>query len=175
MSITGHQSCQTAATAWKMVEVAMPTHLHIKPSRLTRSINPFFSISISAVSLRNKTRQTKTATAIHAKRTCKISAFSASTSSASGSLGGQLLAKDETFGNSKEKRISKKRLFFLDVNPLCYAGATPSLHSFGHWISLFFSQVSLTDPVIAVSSCIEFILTWMHSVLFLLFAVVKYS
>ncbi|KAL3503953.1 hypothetical protein ACH5RR_033794 [Cinchona calisaya] len=44
----------------------------------------------------------------------------------------------------------KKRVFFLDVNPLCYKGSTPNLHSFAHWISLFFSQVSLSDPVIAV-------------------------
>lgn len=44
----------------------------------------------------------------------------------------------------------KKRVFFLDVNPICYDGSTPSLHSFAHWISLFFSEVSLTDPVIAV-------------------------
>lgn len=45
---------------------------------------------------------------------------------------------------------TKKRVFFLDVNPLCYAGRTPSLHSFGHWVSLLFNQVSFNDPVIAV-------------------------
>ncbi|KAK8470230.1 hypothetical protein PHAVU_004G084494 [Phaseolus vulgaris] len=44
----------------------------------------------------------------------------------------------------------KKRVFFLDVNPLCYEGSKPSLYSFGRWLSLFLSQVSLTDPVIAV-------------------------
>ncbi|XXG63621.1 hypothetical protein AAC387_Pa05g1764 [Persea americana] len=43
-----------------------------------------------------------------------------------------------------------KRVFFLDVNPLCYNGTKPSLPSFTHWVSLFFSQVSLQDPVIAV-------------------------
>ncbi|XP_027347425.1 uncharacterized protein LOC113858849 isoform X2 [Abrus precatorius] len=43
-----------------------------------------------------------------------------------------------------------KRVFFLDVNPLCYEGSKPSLHSFARWLSLFLSQVSLTDPVIAV-------------------------
>lgn len=48
------------------------------------------------------------------------------------------------------KLKKKKRVFLLDVNPICYNGTTPSLHSFAHWISLFFSQVSLTDPVIAV-------------------------
>ncbi|PON97442.1 DNA polymerase [Trema orientale] len=50
----------------------------------------------------------------------------------------------------KIHNTTKKRVFFLDVNPLCYAGSTPSLHSFGHWVSLFFNQVSLNDPVIAV-------------------------
>ncbi|GAB4844828.1 hypothetical protein Ancab_038216 [Ancistrocladus abbreviatus] len=47
-----------------------------------------------------------------------------------------------------EKWKNKKRVFFLDVNPLCYKGSTPSLHSFARWISLFFSQVSLSHPVI---------------------------
>lgn len=64
-------------------------------------------------------------------------------------VGGLLLPRRES---SEEKVRSKKRVFFLDVNPLCYTGSTPSLHSFGHWVSLFFQQVSLSDPVIAVSS-----------------------
>lgn len=50
-----------------------------------------------------------------------------------------------------DKLSRKRRVFFLDVNPLCYKGSTPSLDSFAHWISLFFSQVSLNDPVVAVS------------------------
>ncbi|VYS47987.1 unnamed protein product [Arabidopsis thaliana] len=41
-------------------------------------------------------------------------------------------------------------VFFLDISPLCYEGNKPSSQAFGHWISLFFSQVSLTDPIIAV-------------------------
>lgn len=84
----------------------------------------------------------------------KICADFASTSSGYRNeiIGGQLLPRRELSGNNKEKSSIKKRVFFLDVNPLCYAGSTPSLHSFGHWISLFFSQVSFTDPVIAVSS-----------------------
>lgn len=49
-----------------------------------------------------------------------------------------------------EKKKKKKRVFFLDVNPLCYNGNVPCLRSFAHWMSLFFSQVSLSDPVIAV-------------------------
>ncbi|KAI8015536.1 5'-3' exonuclease [Camellia lanceoleosa] len=52
--------------------------------------------------------------------------------------------------NESQWKKKKRRVFFLDVNPLCYNGSTPSLHSFAHWISLFFSRVSLTDPVIAV-------------------------
>lgn len=54
----------------------------------------------------------------------------------------------------EKKRRRRRRVFFLDVNPLCYKGSTPSLLSFAHWISLFFSQVSLVDPVIAVSNFI---------------------
>ncbi|KAF9603564.1 hypothetical protein IFM89_037063 [Coptis chinensis] len=52
--------------------------------------------------------------------------------------------------NLTTSKKSRERVFFLDVNPLCYNGSSPNLHSFAHWISLFFSQVSLTDPVIAV-------------------------
>ncbi|KAG9157581.1 hypothetical protein Leryth_022263 [Lithospermum erythrorhizon] len=58
------------------------------------------------------------------------------------------LKKDDNFSIVNKER--KKRVFFLDVNSLCYKGSTPSLQSFGYWVSLFFSQVSLTDPVIAV-------------------------
>ncbi|XP_047341649.1 DNA polymerase I [Impatiens glandulifera] len=64
-----------------------------------------------------------------------------------------------TNNSSHERRLTEtpytynkktKRVFFLDVNPLCYDGNNPSLHNFAHWISLFFSQVSHSDPVIAV-------------------------
>nr|GEY71585.1 5'-3' exonuclease [Tanacetum cinerariifolium] len=62
----------------------------------------------------------------------------------------QLVINDDD--DDRKKKIKKKneRVFFLDVNPICYNGSKPSLESFAHWISLFFSQVSLTDPVIAV-------------------------
>ncbi|XP_016569725.1 DNA polymerase I isoform X2 [Capsicum annuum] len=59
----------------------------------------------------------------------------------------------ESFGKEShyyKNTRRKKRVFLLDVNPICYKGNVPSLQSFAHWISLFFSQVSLTDPVIAV-------------------------
>ncbi|MQL88307.1 hypothetical protein Taro_020853 [Colocasia esculenta] len=42
------------------------------------------------------------------------------------------------------------RVFLLDVNPICYEGARPNLYFFARWLSLFFSQVSVRDPVIAV-------------------------
>lgn len=45
----------------------------------------------------------------------------------------------------------KGRVFFLDVNPLCYQGNKPSLRNFGRWVSIFFEEVSHSDPVIAVS------------------------
>ncbi|XP_021849895.1 uncharacterized protein [Spinacia oleracea] len=53
-------------------------------------------------------------------------------------------------GNSTGKLKTKERVFFLDVNPICYKGSSPNLHSFARWISLFFSEVSLNHPVIAV-------------------------
>ncbi|XP_052201520.1 uncharacterized protein LOC127807580 [Diospyros lotus] len=96
----------------------------------------------------------------------KIRAFVARLSSSSPSssscgfldqtLGGQLAQRSNESSVSNIKlreskwKNKRKRVFFLDVNPLCYNGSTPSLHSFSHWISLFFSQVSLSDPVIAV-------------------------
>lgn len=55
--------------------------------------------------------------------------------------------------NSNKHLASKPRpgrVFFLDVNPICYSGSQPSLRAFAHWLSLFFSQVTLRDPVIAV-------------------------
>jgi len=57
---------------------------------------------------------------------------------------------DERVSECNSRRKIKDRVFFLDVNPLCYKGNNPSLLSFANWISLFFSQVSLNHPVIAV-------------------------
>ncbi|KAF5182375.1 hypothetical protein FRX31_028048 [Thalictrum thalictroides] len=50
---------------------------------------------------------------------------------------------------STSKRNKERRVFSLAVNPLCYTGTNSSLRSFSYWISLIFSQVSHTDPVIA--------------------------
>ncbi|KAL6840239.1 hypothetical protein ACP4OV_030049 [Aristida adscensionis] len=44
----------------------------------------------------------------------------------------------------------KPRVFFLDVNPLCFRGSQRSLGAFARWLALFFSHVSLRDPVVAV-------------------------
>lgn len=121
-----------------MLEVAcFPTLFHIKPCL---SSSPLLSFSHG----KNPRRK------ITITKTYKICASVASSpSSTSGShyqtVGGQVLAK------GVDKNTGRKRVFFLDVNPLCYSGSTPSLHSFGHWVSLFFREVSLNDPVIAVS------------------------
>ena len=47
-------------------------------------------------------------------------------------------------------RPSKDRVFFLDVNPICFRGSQRSLGAFARWLSLFFAHVSLRDPVVAV-------------------------
>lgn len=59
---------------------------------------------------------------------------------------------NNTEPQAQKKKKKNKRVFFLDVNPLCYDGSKPSLHSFARWLSLFLSQVSHSDPVIAVIS-----------------------
>ncbi|KAI0510912.1 hypothetical protein KFK09_011523 [Dendrobium nobile] len=69
-------------------------------------------------------------------------------------LSGEGFLCDKTISVPKRnfhKRLEGKlRVFFLDVNPLCYRGAQPSLPSFANWLSLFFSEVSIRNPVIAV-------------------------
>lgn len=65
-----------------------------------------------------------------------------------------------------EKKTGKKRVFFLDVNPLCYEGSKPSMHSFGRWLSLFLSQVTNNDPVIAVLSFLSVILLFPNMLLY---------
>ena len=73
---------------------------------------------------------------------------SSSTGPFNQTLGGQSLPETQ----DKKNGVGNKRVFFLDVNPLCYEGSKPSLLSFGRWISLYFSEVSHRDPVIAVIS-----------------------
>lgn len=53
--------------------------------------------------------------------------------------------------NPPQEHVCRKRVFFLDMNSICYEGSRPSLDAFVRWISLFFTQVSLNDPLIAVN------------------------
>lgn len=130
-----------------MVQIAVFTHLHIQPC-LSSSPLPPVSFSCRTPKLEAAALTKRKARETEAGRLGAIAASaSASVSEAfDRTVGGQFLPKRE------EKKTGRKRVFFLDVNPLCYVGSTPSLRAFGRWVSLFFSQVSLSDPVIAVSS-----------------------
>lgn len=98
----------------------------------------------------------------HNSRTERVSSSSSSFSSAPPSSSSS--SSSETFHRTDNGQVihkdvlsegimkKKKRVFFLDVSPLCYEGNKPSSHAFGYWVSLFFSQVSLNDPVIAVKT-----------------------
>ncbi|KAG7033404.1 hypothetical protein SDJN02_07460 [Cucurbita argyrosperma subsp. argyrosperma] len=78
----------------------------------------------------------------------KLSVFPASSRSTSS---GFKQAEDGKLAPTVEADNPRKgRVFFLDVNPLCYQGSRPSLHNFGRWVSIFFEEVSRSDPVIAV-------------------------
>ncbi|XVF29977.1 hypothetical protein REPUB_Repub16aG0017700 [Reevesia pubescens] len=133
-----------------MVEVTLPASISLTPC-----LPPNVLLSIPSKIFRSKTTKlisTRT-------KTLKIRAVVASSSSSlspsvfesfNRTVGEQVLPEREYLERNEGKSKNKKRVFFLDVNPLCYAGNKPSLQSFGHWVSLFFSEVSLTDPVIAV-------------------------
>ncbi|CAL5333554.1 unnamed protein product [Camellia sinensis] len=123
--------------------------------------HPLTSTSITAVTvpslslLPSNLRTTSTTTPW--KFRAAVAVFSSpSPGSLNQTVGGRSLepSNDKSVNNGEPNesqwKKKKRRVFFLDVNPLCYNGSTPSLHSFAHWISLFFSRVSLTDPVIAV-------------------------
>ncbi|KAK3170372.1 hypothetical protein Dsin_000192 [Dipteronia sinensis] len=120
-----------------MIELAVPANVNVR-SYLT--LQPFDVNSISTVKTRTRTTTTRT---LETKTSFIVGAFNRT-------LGGQLAAKGDFNGDDQEKSKIKKRVFFLDVNPLCYEGSTPSLRSFGRWVSMFFDQVSRSDPVIAV-------------------------
>lgn len=105
------------------------------------------------------------------KLTWKISEADSSSSSASSSCG-YSYDKQRTDGQLVFPKKKRSRVFFLDVNPLCYAGSKPSLHSFANWVSLFFNHVSLSDPVIAVSSHKDHWASWfefLFSVVYVLY------
>ncbi|KAK2987944.1 hypothetical protein RJ640_003422 [Escallonia rubra] len=136
--------------------MAASAYVHLQPHLSITSPHPPLS--------RSSTEPTRTRTRISTKayklRASNIPSSSSCSSSLSRSkdrtVGGPLLPKKgdniSRTGSSEENicKAKKRRVFFLDVNPLCYNGSTPSLHSFAHWIGLFFSQVSGSDPIIAV-------------------------
>ncbi|KAB2603384.1 hypothetical protein D8674_004389 [Pyrus ussuriensis x Pyrus communis] len=119
-----------------MVEVAVPTGVHIRPFL---SVSPHHPIRRTIVVTKTKPWKIR-----------KVAASSSSSSSSTTSACGYKQTVDDGQQVVLPNKASKKRVFFLDVNPLCYAGSRPSLHAFAHWVSLFFNQVSLSDPVIAV-------------------------
>ncbi|KAL8485997.1 hypothetical protein ACS0TY_028053 [Phlomoides rotata] len=131
------------------LQISKISHFVFSSRSLKHSITlplPFF---ISLPNLRNQ--KTKSWKAI--KPLC--SATSGNQSAVADEALLPQLREDEDLGvdygsNGCNGLSRKRRVFFLDVNPLCYKGSTPSLESFARWISLFFSQVSLNDPVVAV-------------------------
>ncbi|KAL8482603.1 hypothetical protein ACS0TY_028682 [Phlomoides rotata] len=131
------------------LQISKISHFDFSSRSLKHSITlplPFF---ISLPNLRNQ--KTKSWKAI--KPLC--SATSGNQSAVADEALLPQLREDEDLGvdygsNGCNGLSRKRRVFFLDVNPLCYKGSTPSLESFARWISLFFSQVSLNDPVVAV-------------------------
>lgn len=115
-------------------EASVPINVNVKPSLTLNLFKSISSIKPRKTTTKAQALEAKTATIVFNQ-----------------TVGGQLLGKADCCTNYTEKSKSKKRVFFLDVNPLCYEGSTPSLQSFVRWISLFFDQVSRNDPVIAVS------------------------
>ncbi|CAK9155501.1 unnamed protein product [Ilex paraguariensis] len=128
----------------------MATHIYINLN-LSSTATLLLPLSVSFPKPRTKIKPWKLRPVV-----ASSSSYSSSSWSQNQIVGGLLLPPDEdNYTNSKKPgrvspRKKRERVFFLDVNPLCYKGSTPSLHAFAHWISLFFSQVSHTDPVIAV-------------------------
>ncbi|CAK9326112.1 unnamed protein product [Citrullus colocynthis] len=114
---------------------------------------PPFLNSSSRSSLPSRTLKAESALTSNLKpftwfKPLKLTAFAASSRSTSAAF-------NQTDGGQFHPRIEadnprKGRVFFLDVNPLCYQGNRPSLHNFGRWVSIFFEEVSHSDPVIAV-------------------------
>ncbi|RXI00304.1 hypothetical protein DVH24_037852 [Malus domestica] len=110
-----------------MVEVAVPTRVHIRP---LLSVSPHLPIRRNIVSTNTKA--------------CKIRGVAASSSSSSSSSAGTCGYKQPVDDGQivLPNKASKKRVFFLDVNPLLCGKQTQ--------LTRFCSLVSLSDPVIAV-------------------------
>ncbi|KAA8538607.1 hypothetical protein F0562_028199 [Nyssa sinensis] len=121
-------------------------HVHIRPHRFTPTATPSLSLLHTKPIINRPIKTWKLRAAIADSSYSFHSCWTQNQT-----VGGLLTPHSDNSRNREETdKTSRKRVFFLDVNPLCYKGSTPSLHSFAHWISLFFSQVSRTDPVIAV-------------------------
>ena len=142
-------------------------YVGIKPSRLTRTTpHP------TTLLLFHMPQSLSRPKALKASNLNSVTAADSSSQSKGRTVGGQLQPynKSDVVCQSSSRRREeeeeeilekssstikikkKRRVFLLDVNSLCYKGENPSLHTFAHWISLFFSQISLNDPVIAVST-----------------------
>ncbi|OQU87964.1 hypothetical protein SORBI_3003G373300 [Sorghum bicolor] len=75
---------------------------------------------------------------------------SASTSAISSASPAGHSRKHLSVRDGSPSKPTKPRVFFLDVNPLCFRGSQRSLGAFARWLALFFAHVSLRDPVVAV-------------------------
>jgi hypothetical protein len=94
-------------------------------------------------------------------RPLRLIATPAITASSSPSTSTSAISSASPAGHSRKhlsgregspSKPTKPRVFFLDVNPLCFRGSQRSLGAFARWLALFFAHVSLRDPVVAVST-----------------------
>nr|CAB3478987.1 unnamed protein product [Digitaria exilis] len=97
--------------------------------------------------LRRRTLRTVAAPAATASSSPSTSTSAVSSSPPSGRHSRKHLADGD---GAHSKPTTKPRVFFLDVNPLCFRGSQRSLSAFARWLALFFAHVSLRDPVVAV-------------------------
>ncbi|CAL4946360.1 unnamed protein product [Urochloa decumbens] len=100
------------------------------------------------------------ATPLRSRRLRRLIATPAATASSSPSTSTSAISNVPPSARHSRKQLAgrdgapskptKPRVFFLDVNPLCFRGSQRSLSAFARWLALFFAHVSLRDPVVAV-------------------------
>lgn len=56
----------------------------------------------------------------------------------------------QSLGNMNKIRDSRKRLYLVDIHPLCYDGNRVQPRKILEWMNLLFSEVTQDDPIIAV-------------------------
>ncbi|XP_024386451.1 uncharacterized protein [Physcomitrium patens] len=56
----------------------------------------------------------------------------------------------QSSGNTNKSRKSRKRLYLVDVHPLCYNGSKVQPRKVIEWMTLLFSEVVQDNPIIAV-------------------------